>query len=266
MELEFDLEIQALLAGIERWALATGKGFAEGIRKNARLICVNLALQTQPFGADALAKKQGEGAVARDVRKVYADAGTAYNWLKKLAANGRQTGEQVARAFYGAVARGNIDRARRILEHSGIPEKGIVLGDFDGGAAHKRRRNARGRVGGGRHPSMVVLDRKKVERYEKRLKSHVGIAKSGWADPARPMGGTRGIPQWVTRHKGFGRLEDLSEASNYPHVRVINDVPWIRHALTDRQATEAVLVQRQKLLAHIDIVVRNSAKGAFKAA
>lgn len=260
MDQEFDLEIQALLAGLEKLALAIGKPMGELIRRNGRLICVNLALQTQPFGADKRGKEEGERAIARDIRIVYADAGKAYDWLKKVKQSGNQTGEQVARAFYKAVSSGNIDRAKRILLHSGIPEKGIRLEDFDGGEAHRRRRNSRGRIGGGRSPSMVVLDRKKLDRYQAKLKRNVGIAKSGWAEPARMLGGTRGIPQWVTRHKGNGFVEDHSAAVNYPRVRVVNSVPWIKKVLTDRQATEAVLVQRQKMLKHVEKVITASAR------
>jgi hypothetical protein len=245
-ELELDLEIKAFLAGLEELANVTGQEFSKLVRANGRSICVYLAYQTQPLGDDARAKSQGEQAIIRDLYRVYATPESVYDSMKKMAGHGKQTGEQIARAFYAAVANGKIERARKILHASGIQESRIDLGNWDDGKIHQRRRNARGRVSG-RSPSLIVLKPEKLRAYAKKILRNVGIAKSSWADSARALGGVRGIPQWVTRHKGNGALEDQSGDFLYPHVRVISRVPWIKTVLTDRQMTEALRMQREAM-------------------
>src|ERR1700743_2929548 len=58
--------------------------------QEARLLCVELAKYTQPFGLDDKARQQGETALMRDYAKVYASASAIYKELltenKKMAA------------------------------------------------------------------------------------------------------------------------------------------------------------------------------------
>lgn len=266
MELEFDLECEAVMIGLERYALATGKAFSQVVKQEGRLICVNLAFQTKPFGDNDIGKQQGVLAIRRDLKRVYLTVGNIYDELLKLAGDGKKTGEQLAKAFYGAVQRGDLERARKILRSTGLKFGSVPLGKFDGGAAHRSRRGSRGRVNG-RHPSLIVTDRKALRAYRTKIEKNVGIAKSGFVEPARALGGARGIPRWVTRHKGNGVIEDHSADLLYPHVRIINQVPWIKEALNDRQAAEAMRMQREKMQRHMQTVLHyEAARNGLKVA
>lgn len=259
MEVEFSAEISLLEAALHDLAEATGKEYGQVVRANARLIAVNLAYQTQPFGDDDRGRIAGEIAVKRDLKKVYAPPGSIYSQLTAIAAHGAETGEKLARAFYAAIAKNDLVAARRIVRGSGIPDRGLDVQKFDGGAAHGRRRDGRGRVSG-RHPEFIVADPKKLQRYRKTIIHNVGIAKSGWAAAARPLGGTRGIPQWVTRHKAHGSADDHSGSTNDPHVVLRNTVAWLASVLPDSQIRIALRLQAQKMEAHVDHVTNYLAR------
>ena len=82
----------------------------------------------------------------------------------------------------------------------------------------------------------------------------VGFAKAGWAHAAMDLtGNTRGIPQFVTRHKSAapGRAVNHSESVNDPHVLLRNDVDYIRVACPPGQIAAALRIQRAKMLTQV---------------
>lgn len=256
IELEIDVEHMAVTRALTDLAGATGRPLADVIRQNSRLIAVNLAFQTQPLGDDKNAKDQGERAVWRDIGNVYTTPQRMYAELKKAKAQGEFTGEQMARGFFAACRRGDVAEAQRILRRSGISGHTLPVQRFDGGAAHQRRRNNRGRIGG-RAPSMVVIDERSVARYGREIQKRVGSAKAGWAHCARELGGTRGIPQFVTRHRNRvnGTVIDRTNGTDELYVVMSNTTPWIRDVLTERQQLEALRIQREKMLTHVSITL-----------
>ena len=56
---------------LNQYALITGREVSDSVRQFARVACVELAHETQPFGNTKQAGDMGETAVARDIHKVY---------------------------------------------------------------------------------------------------------------------------------------------------------------------------------------------------
>ena len=242
--LTFEQEDRLFHEALLRFARQSKKEWSVVVKQVARLMCVNLAFQTQPFGGDKGAKLVGEKAVTRDLAKVFADLPATFESLQLKA-------QAMADAFWKAAKKKDWTEARRILRSSGTMWRNVEISPFDA-KYHIANRDRRGRVK--RHvPAQIVTDNKKLAEYRRRKVKMVGFAKAGWAAAAESLSGnTRGIPQFVTRHKqrAPGRAVDNSESKNDPHVSLHNDVGYIGVACPPQQIARALQYQRQKFLAH----------------
>jgi hypothetical protein len=88
----------------------------------------------------------------------------------------------------------------------------------------------------------------------------VGFAKGGWATCAAQLGGTRGIPAWVTRHKTPGTVIDETESEN-PKITIRNDVNYTSKVLSDSNVQGALRDREAKLTARIERILRSKFKG-----
>lgn len=251
MKLDLKVEDAKFQRALRDLSDAKGKPYGEVIKSNARLIGVNLAFQTQPFGKDAGAKQKGEKAVRRDIAKVFADAPRTYELLKA-------TDAEMADAWYSAMKKRDWVEAKRILEASKTRWRNVEISPFDS-TLHGKSRNNRGRVN--RHvPAQIVsTGATKLRAHTAKKVRMVGFAKAGWATAvSRLTGNTRGIPQFVTRHKSDakGTARDMSGNANNPHVTLGNDVPYINTACPPQQIAQALAMQREKMIASIDKVLR----------
>jgi hypothetical protein len=131
---------------------------------------------------------------------------------------------------------------------------------MDAGSAHKASRyGARRRVSRNTFVKVSVPREAQIDSYAKQITQRVGIAKAGWAHCAKQIGGTRDIPQWVTRHAGkraTGSVVDNSEASaDQQYVTMENKVPWIDKCLNAGQIQQALDIQREKMTKAIEIAL-----------
>lgn len=262
------------------------KSSSEIMRSQARLLARDLAFQTQPFGKGPDARRLGEMAVEKEIRRVYKSAGemglssNLTYAIKNSASKGnrfnRSTGmleesatqnaDQAARAFVFLVGRGKYSEARQLLERVGVSEAEITsipIGKMDGGQAHQSARyGTRKKVPKNQLPLRIVGDRQ-IKTYINKIRKNVGIAKAGWAACARILKDTRGIPQWVTRNVGRARGGDVVDASlvrKTPKIVIVNNVPWISQCLSASQISQAVQVQYEKMVKAIDKAMRAEAK------
>ena len=157
---------------------------AQVLRAQARLMAVNLAFQTQPFGGSKAiggqqdsAKAQGEGAVARDIRKVIRTPSDVYQEIEKQ-------GIGAGRAFVAMIKKGDFDLAKNLLIRLRVP--GLMqaqVGDMSG-MFHKSARKPipkRPRIEKRQEPLLITDQRAKLKSYVKEVQKRVGIAKGGWA-------------------------------------------------------------------------------------
>lgn len=263
------------------------------IRSQSRLVAVNLVFQTQPFGGskattgqDSSGKVLGEGAVERDIRKVYKTASDVFRDVAK-------TSVQAARGFVSYIKSGNFDEARKILQRVNLHQhsegaanlgsrlQSAFISNFDGGQSHREALAPiprRPRIRKNQKPLMIIQNIGALKGYMKEVQKRVGIAKSGWATCAIILGGTRGrsatntegvsqqsVPAWVKRHagnKGSGSVIDRANSINDAYVDMINHVPWIRNCLNAGQQKAALDIQRQKMEKAIDKALEYEAGSA----
>jgi hypothetical protein len=244
---------------------------AQVMRAQARLMAVNLAFQTQPFGGTKAvggqqdsAKNQGEGAVARDIRKAIKTPSDIFQTIEKQ-------GIGAGRAFVAMMRKGDFDLARNLLVRLRVPGLMQAKVGTMSSTAHKQALRPipkRPRMSTRQEPLLITNDRIPLRQYVKEIQKRVGIAKGGWAACAMQLGGTRGrmgtnvegaeqqaVPAWVKRHAGnraTGTVLDQSGNFFTGLIRMINHVPWVSNCLTDAQAQRAIDIQAEKMKRALD--------------
>ena len=239
MSQEVTVDDGQLSDAINSFAAYVNKTVPEIVRAQARLVAVNLATQTQPFGDDDAAQFKGVNAVRIDLGRVFIGRGRVIEIASKNQSNGVAQWLKRAAEDGNELAVGDAWKA--------LTGRSIEVGTNVNPAWHQGQRNAKGRVKRGAKP-MIVLSESSLNSYTKRKEKLVGFGKSGWSACARALGGTRGIPGWVSRKKGPGTVDDQTRGqTDFPHVAMTNDVRYIDQILSPTQRRAAVRIQVEKM-------------------
>jgi hypothetical protein len=252
-----DVDLKGFNRALEEYQQAVGKSWPEVLRQQGRLLAVNLATETQPWGDSSDGFEVGKKAVMRDVGRVFASGSVIYDQLMMKS-------RAQASAYWMLMNRGQVNDAERILVANGIDVKHIKRPDH---AMHKARIDRRGHVYQGKRfrPSAIVFDEKSIESYGRKISKNVGTGKAGWAQCAEELGGARGIPQWAKRNRspGVGGVIDNSSSFNNPSVTLENRVSYIGTICKQSAISKALSIQKEKMIAHIKRVLEHHAKTHF---
>lgn len=259
--------------------LYRGKGLAHGLRREARLVAVNLAFQTQPFGGSKAmtlggesGKSQGEGAVARDIRAVIKVPSDLHEEIKAQSVS-------AARAFSLFMRYRRYAEAEALLNRLNISTFSQIKAGPMNPQIHQSARKpipSRPRISKVQRPLLVTTDEGELRSYIKLVQKNVGMAKAGWASCAQQLGGVAGrmpasigqqqaVPAWVKRHvggKSSGTVIDMADKLLNASVKMINHVPWVSKCLTDTEAQRALDIQREKMLLRMGYILAAEAAKA----
>jgi len=253
MEVEFSVVSAGAFNDLERYRKAAQKEWGFVLRQSLRRTAVNLVYQTQPFGNGPDSRERGRRKIAKDMGKVYATIGSIYEEIMKV-------DKTKADAFYAMAFQGKWKRAEKILRATPIYNRNTKLASFDGGTAHNSRFKM-GRLRGGKIASIILKNEKSAFTYLKKKQALVGFGKSGWVEIARKLGGTRGIPGWVSRLKGPGSVKDRTLDAN-PVVFGTNEVSYISDILTATQVISAIDREEKVAKSQAEKAERAAAKQA----
>lgn len=220
------------------------------MRQAGRLCAVSLAFQTQPFGDDEKSEALGKVATTRDIYRVYATPGKAYDDIQDKGA---------AAGFWKAVKTSAWDRAAKIINREGSRLRGTLIDNFDGGVQHRQLRNNQGRIPASQKPVMIVKNPQSLKSYVATEMGKVGQGKGGWATCARILGGIRGVPRWIAKHNSPGNVIE-NYGSERTSITLINQVPYASEILSPSGKAEAVSIAGQRLLKSIQIAQQNRGK------
>lgn len=255
IEVNTTVNDSAFQRALLRFAAYKNKGIPGVVRAQARLMCVNLAHNTQPYGNDDAARFHGQNAVRRDLSKVFIGS----ERLVEIARAGLSTRNRASHMLLVAAETGNLEGMRTAWQI--LSQRPITAAKSPDESWHQSQRNGRGRVRG-KGRLMIVASDSALRLYRLRKEKLVGFAKSGWATAARMIGGTRGIAGWVTRNKGPGDAEDLTNDSDNPRVILTSSVRYISMVLPDTEVQAALKIQREKMQRAIEIQMNQEAKAA----
>lgn len=270
-QFKYSVDDQKFREAMLKYAVAKKKSFSETLIQGSRILAVNLAHQTQPFGSDNKAKESGEGAVTTEIQRAYKSPGNVFFVIENSGiAPGKkktQNPAQAARVFVRYVKRGQLDLAEKLLHSLRIsPFFSTEVKRFDQGKKHQSVRfGARRKVSRNQFPEMIPSDVGRLKSYINQIIKRVGTAKAGWASCAQQLGGMRGIPGWVTRHARAGVLGTVDDASfldTKPYIRLTNTVPWVDKCLNQTQMQRAFDIASYKMMQFLRISLAKAEKSA----
>ena len=232
---------------IQRLALDLKIDIAVVLKRLGRLEAVSFARSTQPYtsGDDfASSLKAGQGAVNRDIRRLFKTGGAVYAEIK---ASGDKP---LASAFYIQYQANKLKGkkgAEALMQKSTTKYKTLTIERKINADLHKQSRDGRGRVARNRLPKQVLAGDKSLETYIAKRQAMVGLAKSGWASAAREMGGARTIPSWAKRWKNTGSATDKTGNGNMQSVIIESKVKYASQALPAGEEEQALRIAAGRL-------------------
>jgi hypothetical protein len=242
------------------YAAVREKTMPEALRINARLLCVELARRTQPFGKDESAKKSGESAVARDLlggKKRYGIFAPLTDFLQQNAeANSTGTIRLFAKkdgTVYGT------DQAHFLNGASASTLRGVHKKSFSNGRMSSAGTSDR-RTGRWVFINKYFVPGEVLNDYLASVKAKVGIAKSGWAACAKKIksttkgSATRGIPRWVSRHLGdygLGLVQDNADNADNPSITLTNTAKHADATCRESERNVAVVIVKQNMIKQV---------------
>lgn len=273
-KIKVEIDTSQLLKRMKRYEEVTGKEVAASLRRGARLMAVNLAVSTPPYGKSPSALKLGERAVQNDILRVYTPATpikTKYEttqWsFQEQIQKFLTKSPKLQKAILAAVKAVDPERLKGIV--SGFPTFSKLT--FDHGvdrSIHKRTRNAYGRVRKGWKGRNVVMNSQDLQIYIERKQQLVGLSKAAWAACALDVNADvkdalSDIPAWVKRHIGkvSHAVVDQSEKM-LPVIKLTSKVPWADKALRSNDHKEAIRLSREKFYKSLGIEIRMALKKA----
>ena len=280
-KLKVEINNYKLLQRMKKLQEVTGKEVASSLRRGGRLMAVNLAYNTPPYGRSSKSKTVND-----EVQ------------ISSLHLGERALMRDLMRLFYVM----SIDRIRGIIDFQGreatmkyghkgaqplgnVTEKILRRGEMK--AWHQARRGVNGRVSkarrgvttGHRIKDLQNLDKGIVTEeylrsyYNERVK-YVGLSKAGWASCIAKMDLTEsgvkniwaGIPAWVKRHisKVPSVVTDNAMAM-LPEIRLTSKIPWADKVMSESDYREAVRITREKFFKSMGTEIRAALKKAKEA-
>lgn len=245
-----------------KWMVLKNKNVSDALRKGARLICTNLAYQTQPFG-DEQGKAQGQRTILRDLNYIFVKLnGPSMAFFQEVM--GGKSERLVLRTKDGRVWITDTDtymtRGQMKPFHQSMrtPGRGNVKNAY-------KTDNQTKDIGRHQNRPRGVVSTSDFTAYLQTVYKKSGIAKGGWAACAKQLGGMRGISQWVTRHAGKragGQVVDQSMRRKDPRITFTNLVPWVSKVLSPGQRQLALDSAKYKIVKEIDIAIEKSSRAA----
>ena len=199
-----------------------GKDAAKVLKGHIRNLALDFAVGTKPQGKGNRSKKKGEEHIDNKINAVY------WPWKKAVKLLDAYYGAGLKSAFVKLVKEGRLAEATSLLEKIGmgrVRQRSFKVGMFDGGRLHRKQTTGKVRE------VLIVTDSQSVAAYLRKVKTRVGRAKGGFAQAAMGLGGTRGFPKWMTRHRGKLGKGSSEIRKDRVKITIRNFVPYIKDAL-----------------------------------
>ena len=257
---------------LDQYAELREQTIPDAVVAASRLLCVELARRTQPFGDKDEAKKNGEKAITRDLR-------------------GRGGGGTVRAGIFGTAdfekdegfawyAKG--PNVRLFITKDGKvygTDKSFFRPDATEGDMRKFHKSkfVKGKMSsaGGRDRSIgrwkfiekMFVDKTTLDNYVDSQIKKVGWVKAAWAACARELrkvtsgSAARGIPSWVTRHDSPNSdVVDNSRNLSNPSVTLINATSYASQVLPASEVQNAKNAIIGKMVNQMTMILKKRKK------
>ena len=238
----------------------------DAVMLNARLLCVELARRTQPFG-----DKQESGTI-----RVKNDIGKIIKNTEQLDEYADRVGSQRIKARLKALIKsGKFDIVETILRNIGFLNKWTGMEVISGSKMKSVHNQARNKTTGrtkSRGSKLFIASDSDHATYIEEVQKRVGISKGGWADCATQLkkvnkgGLLANFPPWVKKamRSGSGKVKDMTSDLKNPRVEMTNDIPWARNVITKSEEEFAKAVIVAKMKKQMEAILKKRQKGLIE--
>ena len=240
----------------------------EAVRINARLLAVEFSRRTQPFGFDDKSHKQGQGAIARDILGGKKRYGLFAPITDFMAQNAEENSTGTIRLF--ANKKGEVygsDAAHFLTGATPSTIRGIHKDAFKNGRMSSAGTSDR-RIGRWVFINKYFVPKSPLDDFVASQQAKVGLAKSGWAQCAKSIKNTRGIPSWVTKQlsdRALGNVEDRT-ANKAPTMVLTNTCRYASDVLPTAQQLEGQNIVAGKMKKQMTKILKYRQKQIQEAA
>jgi hypothetical protein len=244
---------------LDEYAKIREQTIPDAVVANARLLCVELARRTQPFGDDNKAKLAGEGRTEKDIGKIIKTE-------KQLTAMALEVdSEKIRHRLLSLISGGRFDVVERIFTNIGFLNTWGGMEIISGGAIKSTHNASRITTTGrtrARGYKLNIANQGELDSYIAGVIKRVGLSKAGWAECAKQLpkvvkgSMTRGIPRWVTRHSTSGSVQDNSRKLNNPSVVLTNLIPWASRVIPEKEIASAKAVVITKMIEQMKRILK----------
>lgn len=272
MKSTVNIDTSKLLKRMDRYAEVTGKSVSSSLRRGARLLAVNLATSTPPYGRNQAAKKLGEQAVQNDISRVYTPLTPMQGKYPSKQLSFREQVEKfvtkdhrLREALLSSIDGHDLSKLNCILKNvEGFSKlnvsKGVNL------SIYQKTRNEYGRVRKGWKSREIVSEVGELQSFIAKKQNLVGLSKAGWASAALKVNADvkdalRGIPAWVKKQleKAVSQVIDQS-AGGLPLITLTSRIPWADKALRASDYKDAMRISREKFYKSLGTEIRHALK------
>lgn len=256
---------------MKRYADAKNVSIPDAVMLNARLLCVELARRTQPFGFSDGSKKAGEKAITRDLLGKSGGSKARAGLFSPISAvmddavfYKKSTNVRLFVSKDGNVY--GTDRSHFLPDATESTLRSFHKKNFVNG----RMSSAGGRtknIGRWKFVDRLFVDAATLNNYLDTTLKKVGISKSGWASCASQLKKinkgklTASIPKWVLRHlEDFanGEVKDNTANKNNPTVSLTNKVPWTSDVIDISEQLKAQQIVATKMKKQLEKILKGN--------
>jgi hypothetical protein len=277
MRIKVETDVTDIRARLKNFTNLMGREISSGVRQFAVVACRNLANTTQPFSGNEKAtsekgRRLGEKAVEVDISKVFyvptVDGGFSKMLTERAEASNRRrsrnsmtVGERTHKfreRINNYISAGNFTALKKVAEDMGFTNfRRTVDKQIHEAARTGRRRRVQRPVDG---MTLILNKKERLDSYVAKRQRMVGFTKAAWAKcadmiPAEKKGSaTRGIPQWVTRHKkkASASIVDRSKDPKNPKVIMTNNLSWASNCISPNESRKAVELAKRNFVQYMN--------------
>lgn len=269
---KFKFESKGLQNILDEYAALREQTIPDAVVASARLLCVELARRTQPFGDSTSVQKTGEKAIIRDLvgrggggtvrAGLFASGdfsdGMGYRWY----AEGPHVRLFISKDGYAygtekSLFKENVSQQ----EMRGYHKSRFQNGKMSSAGARDKS------IGRWKFLDKWFVPQAAINNYIDSQILKVGWAKSAWAACARELrkvtsgSATRGMPSWVTRHDSpHSDVIDNSRDLSNPRVTLINTTNYISQVLPSSEVNNAKAIVVGKMINQMKSILKKRNK------
>lgn len=235
----------------------------DAVMLNARLLCVELARRTQPFGTS---DESGKGRVGNDIGKIIKYP------LQLTQMADRVQDKKIAKRIRQLIVSKKYDVLEIVFRKIGFLNKWTGLEGLTGSSQMKSIHNdARVKTTGRTKPrgsKLFIASPSDLNPYISEVQKRVGMSKAGWADCATKLKKVNkgslltNIPKFVQNaiKQGTGDVIDNSSDLKKPKVTLINKIPWVDRICPAREQLNALQFVATKMRSQMNNILKKRQK------